>query len=90
MGFTAAELEEGAISICKALGGKYKDLDGKIKNVNCDMTKVKYALKMSEAGKRLLQNLEHSSRQIKGTNETRKRMRFETNAMRIRKGVSLF
>ena len=54
-GFTAAELEEGAISICQALNGKYKDLDGKIKKVSGDFTKVKYAAGLSEAGSRILQ-----------------------------------
>ena len=43
MGFTAEELEAGAISICLALDGHYKDLDGKLKKVNGDFTKVKYA-----------------------------------------------
>ena len=89
-GFSAAELEAGAISICQALDGKYKDLNGKMKKVQGDFTKVRYAIKLNEAGKRLLQNLEHASRQIKGTMEVRKLMRFETNAGRIRRGVPIF
>ena len=89
-GFTAAELEAGAISICQALDGKYKDLNGSLKKVNGDFTKVKYAVNLNEAGKRLLQNLEHTSRQLKGTMEVRKLMRYETNAGRIRRGVPLF
>ena len=48
-GFSAEELEQGAISICQALGGKYKDLDGKVKKVNGDFTKLKYAIILSEA-----------------------------------------
>ena len=32
-GFTSAELEAGAISICKALGGKYKDVHGRVTKV---------------------------------------------------------
>ena len=83
MGFTAAELEAGAISICQALDGKYKDLDGKMKKVNGDFTKVRYAANLNEAGQGLLQNLAHTSRQSKGTMEVRKLMRFETNAGRI-------
>ena len=90
MGFTAAELEAGAISICLALDGHYKDLDGKLKKVNGDFTKVKYAINLKEAGKRLLQNLEHTSRQLKGTMEVRKIMRYETNAGRVRRGVPIF
>ena len=89
-GFTAAELEAGAISICQALDGKYKDLDGRMKSVNGDFTKVRYAPKLNEAGKRLLQNLEHTSRQLKGTMEVRKLMRYETNAGRIRRGAPIF
>eukprot|EP00973_Karenia_brevis_P051563 7160660-Karenia_brevis.AAC.1 len=69
MGFTAAELEAGAISICQALDGKYQDLNGKLKKVAGDLTKVRYAVNLNEAGKRLLQNLEHTSRQLKGTME---------------------
>ena len=38
----------------------------------------------------MLQNLEYTSRQIKGTMEVRKLMRFDTNAARIRRGVSIF
>jgi hypothetical protein len=90
MGFTAAELEAGAISICQALDGHYKDLDGKLKKVNGDFTKVKYGVNLKEAGRRLLQNLEHTSRQLKGTMEVRKIMRYETNAGRVRRGVPIF
>ena len=89
-GFTADELETGAISICQALDGKYKDLDGRLKKVNGDFTKVRYAANLNEAGKRLLLNLEHTSRQLKGTMEVRKLMRYETNAGRIRRGVPIF
>ena len=50
MGFSAAELESGAISICQALDGKYKDLNGRLKKVNGDFTKVRYAVHLNEAG----------------------------------------
>ena len=90
LGFTAAELESGAISICQALDGQYRELNGKLKKVNGDFTKVRFAVKLNEAGRRLLQNLEHTSRQLKGTMEVRKLMRFETNAGRVRRGVSIF
>ena len=89
-GFSAEELEQGAISICQALSGKYKDLDGKIKKVNGDFTKLKYAVNLNEAGKRLMQNIEHTSRLLKGTMEVRKLMRFDTNAGRVRRGVPIF
>ena len=63
-GFSAEELEAGAISICQALDGKYKDVDGKLKPVNGDFTKVKYAIHLNDAGKRLLQNLECVSNEV--------------------------
>ena len=89
-GFSAAELEEGAVSICKALAGNYKDLNGKVQKVNGDMTKVKWATNLNDAGKRILQNLEHTSRQIPGTMEVRKIMRFDTHAGRVRRGGPIF
>ena len=54
------------------------------------MTKLRYVPGLSLAAHKLLQNLEHTSRQLKGTMEVRKLMRFETNAGRIRRGVPLF
>ena len=39
-GFNAEELEAGAISICQALDGKYTHLNGKVRKVNGDSTKV--------------------------------------------------
>ena len=89
-GFTPAELEEGAVSICKALDGSYKDLDGRMKKVKGDLTKVKYAVELTEAARRILQNLEHTSRTIPGTMEVRKVMRYDTHAGRIRRGVPIF
>ena len=82
-GFSAKELEEGAISICKALAGKYNDVDGSLKPVRGDMTKVKYSKMLTPAARRLLQNIEHSTREVEGTQEVRRLMRFEINAGRI-------
>ena len=42
-GYTAKELEDAAISLCKALGGKYKDNEGRLRNVAGDMTKLRLA-----------------------------------------------
>ena len=58
--------------------------------MNGDFTKVMFAVHLNEAGKRLLRNFEHTSRQLKGTMEVRKLMRYETNAGRIRRGVPIF
>ena len=89
-GFNARELEEGAISIVDALAGKYRDANGKLKPVSGDFTKVRFATNLTPAGRRILQNLEHSTRQIEGTEEIRKLMRYATNAGRIRRGVPIF
>ena len=54
--FTAKDLETGAIQICKALWSKYRDVDGKKKSVNGDMTKVRYVPGLCPAAQKLLQN----------------------------------
>ena len=41
MGFTAMELEAGAISMRQALDGKYKDLDGRLKKVIGDALRTR-------------------------------------------------
>ena len=87
---SAKELEEGAISICKALRGNFKDQDGKMRGVNGDMTKIRYVPGLSIAAKRLLQNLEHTSRKIPGTQEVRRVMRFAIHGYRVKYGVPLF
>ena len=91
-GFTAQELEEGAISICRALDGEYRDVNNPAKRhkINGDLTKVRWATCLTDAGRKLLQNLEHVSSQIPGTMEIRKMMRFATHAGRITKGVPIF
>jgi hypothetical protein len=54
MGSAAEELEAGAVSICKALDGAHKDLDGNKKKVHGDLTKAKYTAAFTDAGRRLL------------------------------------
>ena len=87
---TPNDLEKGAIQICKALWDEYRDVDGKVRKVGGDMTKVRYVPGLSAAAKRLLQNIEHTTRKLPGTQETRRQMRFDTHANRIRYGVPIF
>ena len=89
-GFTANDLEQGAIQLCKGLWSDYQDLDERTKKVNGDMTKLRYVPNLSTSAKRLLDNIEHTSRIIPGTQETRRQMRFDTNAFRVRYGVPIF
>ena len=88
--FTPADLEEGAVAIANALWGKYKDVNGKWQSVNGDMTKVNYVPGLSEAAHTLLKNIAHTSRKLPGTQETRRLMRFITQAYRIRYGIAIF
>ena len=70
--FTSEELQDGAVRICKALNGKWKDMNGVLRPVNGDMTKMRHVPGLSPAAQRLLQNLEHTSRKIQGTQEVRR------------------
>ena len=74
---TPEDLEKGAVQIMKALYGSYSDMNGKPQKVNGDMTKVRYVPNLSCAAQRLLQNIEHTTRRLPGTQETRRLMRFE-------------
>ena len=88
--FTADSLEKGAVQIATASWGKYKDTDGQLKPVGGDFTKVRYVPTLSEAAHALLRNIEHASRSLPGTQETRRMMRFATQAYRIKYGTPIF
>ena len=45
---------------------------------------------LSIAARKLLKNTEHTSRRLRGTQETRRLMRFDTHTNRIRYGVPIF
>ena len=84
---TPASLEKGAIEVARALWGKYKDVNKNLKPVNGDMTKVRYVSGLSESAQVLLNNIEHASRKLPGTQETRRLMRFQSQALRIKYGT---
>ena len=54
------------------------------------MTKVRYVPGLSPSAHALLKNIEHTSRKLSGTQETRRLMRWQTQAYRIRYGNSIF
>ena len=54
------------------------------------MTKVRYVDGLSESAHILLKHIEHASRKLPGTQETRRVMRFQTQAFRIKYGTPLF
>ena len=61
-----------------------------MKAVNGDMTKLRFVPGLSGAALKLLQSIEHTCRRLPGTQEVRRLMRFDTNAMRVRYGVPIF
>ena len=83
-------MEKGAIEVAKGLWSYYTDVSGHKKPVNGDMTKVRYVDGLSESAHLLLKNIEHASRKLPGTQETRRIMRFQTQAFRIKYGTPLF
>ncbi|CAK0901015.1 unnamed protein product, partial [Prorocentrum cordatum] len=87
---TAEEISEGAKQIYRALAGKYQDVNGKKQKVMGDMAKVRHVPGLGRAAHKLLANIEHASRRLPGTQETRRVMRFQTNALRVRYGVPIF
>ena len=88
---TAQQLETAAIAIVKGLRGTYVNpSDGKKMPVNGDLTKLKFLPGMSPVAKRILSNAEATTRKMSGTQETRRQMRFDTNALRVKYGVPIF
>ena len=66
------------------------DRRGKPKAVNMDVSKLQYVRGLRPAARKLLQNMRHTAQELPGTQEARRRMRFEIEALRIRFGVPLF
>ena len=87
---TAEDIEEGAVQLVRALSGQYIDTKGKPRPVNGDVSKLQYVRNLKPAARKLLRNMRHTARGLPGTQEARRQMRFEIEAMRIRYGVPLF
>jgi len=88
---TAEQLEAASIAIVKALRGTYENPGtGKSMPVNGDLTKLKYVASLGPVARRILNNAEATTRKMSGTQETRRQMRFDTNALRLRYGVPIF
>ena len=88
---TAQDLEAASIAIVKALRGTYTSpSDGKKMPVNGDLTKLKYVPSLPPVARRILNNAEATTRKMAGTQETRRQMRFNTNALRVKYGVPIF
>ena len=77
--------------LTQALRGTYKNpVNGKQLPVNGDLTKLKFVPGLSPVARRILDNAEATTRKMAGTQETRRQMRFDTNALRVKYGVPIF
>ena len=86
----AVDIEAGAQELLRALRGQYMDRRGRPKAVNMDISKLQYVRGLRPAARKLLKNMRHTAQELPGTQEARKRMRFEIEGLRIRFGVPLF
>ena len=87
---TAKDIEAGAVQLLAALRGTYVDMSGKPKPVKGDISKLPYVRNLQPAARKLLQNMRVIGKALPGTQEARRRMRFEIEALRIKFGVPLF
>ena len=88
---TNEEIAEGAKEVMRLLrDGKYQDITGSVKAIQGDFTKVRHAVNLSIAAKKILQNVEARARNISGTHEVRKSMRYQTHANRVCFGTAIF
>ncbi|CAL1148725.1 unnamed protein product [Cladocopium goreaui] len=87
---TGKHVEQAAQQLLVALKGSYIDVTGQPRPVKGDVSKLKYVQGLKPMARKLLTNMRHTAQGLPGTQEARKRMRFEIQAMRIRYGVPLF
>ena len=87
---TGHHVETAAKQLLDALRGSYVDVNGHPRAVKGDVTKLQYVRGLKPMARKLLKNMRHTAHGLPGTQEARKRMRFEIQAMRIRYGVPLF
>ena len=87
---TDEDLEHGALQLVAALQGTYTDINGKSQPVKGDLSKLQYVKHLKPAARKILKNVRHVARGVPGTQEARRQMRFEIEAMRLRYGVPLF
>eukprot|EP00435_Cladocopium_sp_Y103_P055193 s336_g18.t1 len=87
---TGKHVELAAQQLLLALKGSYIDVTGQPRPVKGDVSKLRYVQGLKPMARKLLTNMRHTAQGLPGTQEARKRMRFEIQAMRIRYGVPLF
>ena len=84
-----ASVEASAVRIARAVWNQYTDPSGVLRNVGGDMTNVRWVPGLSPALHRLLKDIEHACRPNPDTQEARRVVRFQTQALRIRYGTPM-
>ena len=87
---TPTMLEDAACEIIQALKGSYRAPDGRSIPVQGNLNLVRFVPNISPTAQRILANLSHTARKVPGTQEARRIMRFEIQAMRIRYCTPIF
>ena len=87
---TGQHLEAAAKQLLQALHGTYVDVSGCPRAVKGDVSKLRFVRGLKPMARKFLNNMRHTAQGLPGTQEARKRMRFEIQAMRIKYGVPLF
>lgn len=88
---TNEDISKGAIELYEAAAkGKYLDVNGEMKAVQGDLTKLRHVPGLSQAALKVLSNTEARARNVPGTHEIRKIMRQQTHSCRIVHGSAIF
>ncbi|CAE7580167.1 unnamed protein product [Symbiodinium sp. CCMP2592] len=87
---TPSMLEDAACEIIQGLKGSYRTPEGRFMPVKGNLNLVRFLPNLSPTAQRILANLSHTARKVPGTQEARRIMRFEIQAMRIRYGTPIF
>ena len=87
---TPTDLEKASLELLTALTGRYTDRSGRTQQVNGDMTKLGLVKDLSSTAKRILRSVAQTAQLLPGTQEARRHMRHDIEAMRVRYGLPIF
>ena len=88
---TATDIDKASLELLlAALTGHYTESTGRKQPVNGDMTKVGRVQNLSSTAVKLLRSISQTSQRLPGTQEARRHMRHDIEAMRVRFGLPVF
>ena len=87
---TTTDLEKASLELLTALTGRYTDRNGRAQQVNGDMTKLGRVQDVSSTAKKILRSITQTAQLLPGTQEARRHMRHDIEAMRVRYGLPIF